>query len=103
MRRVINLLSVIVLMIAYACNSEQVSLSQDLPLTYNILSRSENSSTSLPSGSQILLNAHGGIDIDNQLFTYNGSTWENGYDYHWTNSEETTDVIAFYPTYPNNH
>ena len=103
MRRVINLLSVIVLMIAYACNSEQVSLSQDLPLTYNILSRSENSSTSLPSGSQILLNAHGGIEIDNQLFTYNGSTWENGNDYHWTNSEETTDVIAFYPTYPNNH
>ena len=102
MKRVINLLSVIVLMIAYACNSEQVTLSQDLPLTYSIQSRSENSSLSLPSGSQILLNAQGGIEIDNQIFTYNGSTWENGNDYHWSNSEETTDVIALYPTYPNN-
>ena len=103
MRRVINLLSVIVLMIAYACNSEQVTLSQDLPLTYSILSRSENSPLSLPFGSQILLNAHGGIEIDHQIFTYNGSTWENGNDYHWANSEETTDVIALYPTYPNNN
>ena len=103
MRRVINLLSAIVLMIAYACNSEQVSLSQDLPLTYHIWSRSENSSLSLPFGSQILLNAHGGIEIDNQIFTYNGSTWENGINYHWTNPEGTTDVIALYPTYPNNN
>ena len=102
MKRVINLLSVIVLMIAYACNSEQVTLSQDLPLTYSIQSRSENSSLSLPFGSQILLNAQGGIEIDNQIFTYNGSTWENGNDYHWSYSEETTDVIALYPTYPNN-
>ena len=103
MRRVMNLLSVIILMIVYACNSEQVTISQHLPLTYSIQSRSENSSFSLPIGSQILLNAYGGIEIENQIFTYNGSTWENGNDYHWANSEETTDVIALYPTYPNNN
>lgn len=102
MKRVTNLLSIIVLMIASACNSEQVTLSQDLPLTYSIQSRSENSSLSLPVGSQILLNAHGGIEIENQIFTYNGDTWENGNDYHWTNSEETTNIIALYPTYPDN-
>ena len=103
MKRVTNLLSIIVLMIASACNSEQVTLSQDLPLTYSIQSRSENSSLSLPVGSQILLNAHGGIEIENQIFTYNGNTWENGNDYHWNNSKETTNVIALYPTYPNNN
>ena len=103
MKRVTNLLSVIVLMIAYACNSEQVTLSHDLPLTYRIQSRSENSPLSLHAGSQILLNARGGIEINNQIFTYNGSTWENGNDYHWNNSEETTDVIALYPIYPNNN
>ena len=103
MRRVMNLLSAIILMIVYACNSEQVTISQHLPLTYSIQSRSENSSFSLPIGSQILLNAYGGIEIENQIFTYNGSTWENGNDYHWANSEETTDVIALYPTYPNNN
>ena len=102
MRRVTNLLSIILLMIASACNSEQVTLSQDLPLSYSILSRSENSSLSLPAGSQILLNAHGGIEIENQIFTYNGDTWENGNEYHWTNSEETTNIIALYPTYSNN-
>ena len=102
MKRVTNLLSIIVLMIASACNSEQVTLSQDLPLTYSIQSRSKNSSLSLPVGSQILLNAHGGIEIENQIFTYNGSTWEDGNDYHWTNSEETTNIIALYPTYSNN-
>ena len=77
MKRVKDILLAIVLILASACNSEQAILSQDLPLTYSIQSRSENASLSLPVGSQILLNAHGGIEIENLGFTYNGDTREN--------------------------
>lgn len=103
MKRVINLLSVTVLMIAYACNFEQVTFPKHSSLTCSIQSRSEDYPLSIPVGNQILLNAHGGIEIDNQIFTYNGSTWENGNNYHWTNPEETTDIIALYPTYLDNN
>lgn len=102
MKRVKNILLAIVLIIANACNSEQAILSNDFPLTCSIQSRSENTPLSLPAGSQILLNAQGGIEIENEIFTYNGSTWENGNDYHWTTPEEETDITALYPTYPNN-
>ena len=102
MKRVKDILLAIVLIIANACNSEQAILSNDFPLTCSILSRSENTPLSLPIGSQILLNAQGGLDIENEIFTFNGSTWENGNDYHWTTPEEETDITALYPTYPNN-
>ena len=102
MKRVKDILLAIVLIIVNACNSEQAILSNDFPLTCSIQSRSENTPLSLPAGSQILLNAQGGIEIENEIFTYNGSTWENGNDYHWTTPEEETDITALYPTYPNN-
>jgi hypothetical protein len=102
MKRVKEILLAIVLIIANACDSEQVLLSDHFPLTCSIQSRSENTPLSLPIGSQILLNAQGGLDIENEIFTYNGSTWENGNDYHWTTPEEETDITALYPTYPNN-
>ena len=102
MKRVKNILLAIVLIIANACNSEQANLSNHYPLTCSIQSRSENTSLSLPIGSQILLNAQGGLDIPNEIFTYNGSTWENENDHQWTNPEEEGHIIALYPTYPNN-
>lgn len=102
MKRVKNILLAIVLIIANACNSEQAPLSNRYPLTCSIQSRSENTPLSLPIGSQILLNAQGGLDIQNEIFTYNGSTWENENDYQWTNPEEEGHIIALYPTYPNN-
>ena len=102
MKRVKDILLAIMLIIANACDSEQVLLSDHFPLTCSIQSRSENTPLSLPIGSQILLNAQGGLDIENEIFTYNGGTWENGNDYHWTTPEEETDITALYPTYPNN-
>ena len=102
MKRVKDILLAIVLIIANACNSEQVLLSDHFPLTCSIQSRSENTPLSLPIGSQILLNAQGGLDIQNEIFTYNGSTWENENDHQWTNPEEEGHIIALYPTYPNN-
>ena len=102
MKRVKNILLAIVLIIANACNSEQANLSNHYPLTCSIQSRSENTPLSLPIGSQILLNAQGGLDIQNETFTYNGSTWENENDHQWTNPEEEGHIIALYPTYPNN-
>ena len=102
MKRVKDILCIILLIVANACESEQVTLSNQLPFTCSIQSRSENTSLSLPIGSQILLNAQGGLDIENEIFTYNGSTWENENDYQWTNPEEESHIIALYPTYPNN-
>lgn len=102
MRRVKNILFILWLILANACDSEQVTLSNQLPLTCSIQSRSENTPLSLPDGSRILLNAQGGLDIENEIFTYNGNTWENENDYRWTPPEEETHIIALYPTYPNN-
>ena len=66
MKRVKDILWAIVLIIANACNSEQVTLTNHFPLTCSIQSRSENTLLSLPCGSQILLNALGGLDIENE-------------------------------------
>ena len=102
MKRVKDILWAIVLIIANACNYEQVTLTNHFPLTCSVQSRSENTLLSLPCGSQILLNALGGLDIENEIFTYNGYIWENENDYHWTNPEEETHITALCPTYPNN-
>lgn len=102
MKRVKDILCIILLIVANACESEQVTLSNHFPLTCNIQSRSENTPLSLPIGSRILLNAQGGLSIENEIFTYNGSTWENENDYQWTNPEAETEIVALYPTYPNN-
>lgn len=103
MKRVKKILIVIVLLITHACNSEQAILSNHSSLTFSIQSRSENLSLFLPYGSQILLNAQGGIEIENGIFTYNGSTWENEDNGHWNKPKKETRIIALYPTYHDNH
>ena len=102
MKRVTNLLSIIVLMIASACNSEQVTLSEYPSFTCRIQSRNGNLFSSLPTGSQILLNAQGGLVIDNRIFIYDGNIWVNENNNHWTLPQEETHITALYPIYPNN-
>ena len=102
MKRVKYILFVILLTITHACDSEQVVLSNHPSLTCSIQSRSEDSPVSLSDGSQILLNAQGGVIIDNQIFTYNNGIWKSGNDYHWSNPEKETHIIALYPTFPDN-
>ena len=97
MKRVTNLLSIIVLMIASACNSEQVTLSEYPSFTCRIQSRNGNLFSSLPIGSQILLNAQGGLVIDNGIFIYDGNTWENENNNHWALPQEETHITALYP------
>jgi len=75
--------------------------SEDLPsvhktLAGNILSRSNDKET-LPEGSQILLNAYGGLSIVDKTFTYNNGTWTNDNGHGWKEAEETTYITALYP------
>lgn len=102
MKRVKYILFVILSIITHACDSEQVILSDHPSLTCSIQSRSEDFPVSLSEGSQILLNAQGGVIIDNQIFTYSGGIWKSGNDYHWSDTEKETHVIALYPTFPDN-
>lgn len=102
MRRVLTLIPAFLIVLIYACHSEQVNLSYPLPSSSSILSRGESESTSLPVGSQILLNANGGISLENEIFTYNGNIWTNGQDIDWTEFQTETTVTALYPTYADN-
>ncbi|MBQ8442904.1 MAG: fimbrillin family protein [Bacteroides sp.] len=102
MRRVLTLIPAFLIVLVYACHSEQVNLSYPLPSSSSILSRGESESTSLPVGSQILLNANGGISLENEIFTYNGNIWTNGQDIDWTEVQTETTVTALYPTYADN-
>lgn len=102
MERVLKFIPVFIFFLLVACNSEQADLSYPLSSTYPILSRGESDGTSLPTDSQILLNASGGLSVENEVFTYNGSTWTSGQDLRWTDIQTETTVTALYPTYTDN-
>lgn len=102
MKRVKYILFAMLLLTTYACDSEQMDLSNYSSSTCIIESRSEDSPASLSDGSRILLNAQGGIIIDNQIFTYDDGIWKSENDYHWSNPEKETHIIALYPTFPDN-
>lgn len=102
MKRVLKLIPAFLFVLVYACDNEQVVSSYPFSSTYSILSRGEGDGTSLPTGSQILLNASGGISVVNGVFTYNGNTWTNEQEIQWTETPSETTITALYPTFPNN-
>lgn len=102
MRRVLTLIPAFLIVLVYACHSEQVNFSYPLPSSSSILSRGESESTSLPVGSQILLNANGGISLENEIFTYDGNNWNNGEDINWNEFQSETVITALYPIYTDN-
>lgn len=85
---------------SYACTSESIQIpSEPSPLTCEILARGLTNDSHLPDGSTILINATGGLEINNETFTYNGTSWENGNKYNWTDLQEETNITALYPVY----
>ena len=79
-----------------SCETETLPSETPQSLAGNILSRS-NSIESLPEESKILLNARGGMTIEDKIFTYNGSSWSNDNGYQWENANETTYITALHP------
>ena len=79
-----------------SCETETLPSETPKSLAGNILSRS-NSIESLPEESKILLNARGGMTIEDKIFTYNGSSWSNDNGYQWENANETTYITALHP------
>lgn len=102
MKRILLHIPILLFVLVSACHTEQVEFSHALSSTYPILSRGGTEEASLANGSQILLNASGGLSVENGIFTYNGSSWSNGQELHWTDESMKTTITALYPTYTDN-
>lgn len=102
MKRILLHIPILLFVLVSACHTEQVEFSHALSSTYPILSRGGTEEASLANGSQILLNASGGLSVENGIFTYNGSSWSNGKELHWTDESMETTITALYPTYTDN-
>lgn len=85
-----------------ACNVSEEIPSKPFSLTSKLHARSIITSTSLAEGSIALFNASGGIQMDNQLLAFDGSTWQSTDGTRWTEPEEETYLTVLYPTYANN-
>lgn len=64
-------------------------------------SPSADQSFTLSSGSQILLNASGSLQINNKTLTYIGNQWKAENDLKWNDETGSTHVTALYPVYSN--
>ncbi|WP_455673697.1 fimbrillin family protein [Phocaeicola sp.] len=53
--------------------------------------------SSLPSGSQALLNASGSLHLTNQVFTYSGFNWTTDFPVQWSTLTGTAEIVAIYP------
>lgn len=102
MERAQKILYALLLVFIHACQSEQAIPPIRPSLKCTIQSRGENSPQHLPAGSQILLNANGGLELENETFTYNGNIWENGKNFQWTDPQKETNIIALHPIYADN-
>ena len=96
MKQLWLLLLIVPIILWTSCETETLPSETPQSLAGNILSRS-NGIESLPEGSRILLNANGGLTIENEVFTYNNNSWSNGDGYKWENADETTYITALYP------
>lgn len=61
---------------------------------------SADQSFTLNSGSRILLNACGSLQINNEVLTYIDNQWKAGNEFDWTSMVENTNITALYPVYP---
>lgn len=51
-------------------------------------------------GSQIMLNASGGLQTSNEVLTYTNGQWKTENQLLWSNKTAATNVTALYPVYP---
>lgn len=62
-------------------------------------SSSTDPTSSLNSGSRILLNASGSLQINNEVLTYIDNQWKAGNEFDWTDMAGNTTITALYPVY----
>ncbi len=97
MKKFILLTQILLLSLLMACESDTPALPSESKATAGNISTRSNTTETLGEGSRILLNAHGGLTIENELFTYNNGAWSNENEYKWEDAEETTHIMALYP------
>lgn len=62
-------------------------------------SSSTDPTSSLNSGSRILLNASGSLQINNEVLTYIDNQWKAENEFDWTDMAGNTTITALYPVY----
>lgn len=85
------------------CQSD--SIPSDMSNVTSIFSpaRVINTNTSLMPNDKALFNATGGIIITNEIFTFDGTKWENENSSISANASEATTLTALYPAYNSNN
>ena len=98
MKTFIAILSTFILIGLTSCHTESIPQNDSAPIA-NIYSRGENQAATIEAGSQALLNVRGMLDIDNEIFTFDGNSWKNTTEFKWSDTEATTYMTAICPVY----
>ena len=98
MKTFIAILSTFILIGLTSCHTESIPQNDSAPIA-NIYSRGESQAATIEAGSQALLNVRGMLDIDNEIFTYDGNSWKNTTEFKWSDTEATTYMTAICPVY----
>ena len=83
-----------------SCNTDMMPQQTPSP-TAHIYSRGENNKVTIDKGNSALFNAKGRLNINNEIFTFDGNSWKNNTDFKWIESEEITYISAITPAYDN--
>lgn len=100
MKTFIAILSTFILIGLTSCHTESIPQNDSAPIA-NIYSRGESQAATIEAGSQALLNVRGMLDIDNEIFTFDGNSWKNDTEHKWSDTEATTYMTAICPVYEN--
>ena len=98
MKTFIAILSTFILIGLTSCHTESIPQNDSAPIA-NIYSRGESQAATIEAGSQALLNVRGMLDIQNEIFTFDGNSWKNTTEFKWSDTEATTYITAICPVY----
>ena len=98
MKTFIAILSTFILIGLTSCHTDSIPQSTSAPIA-NIYSRGESQAATIEAGSQALLNVRGMLDINNEIFTFDGNSWKNTTEFKWSDTEATTYMTAICPVY----
>ncbi len=101
MKRFSLLISILCAILCWSCQSETSLPVDHASIQNNLHSRGLVTETSLPQGASALFNATGGLVLNNEVFTYNGSFWSNGTALEYTPSSPDIYLTALYPVLEN--
>ena len=98
MKTFIAILSTFILIGLTSCHTESIPQNDSAPIA-NIYSRGESQAATIEAGSQALLNVRGMLDIQNEIFTFDGNSWKSDTEHKWSDTEATTYMTAICPVY----